>query len=89
MLQLLWRLVRKGELCVSMIGVDQYSYILIIIRIPITVLQSSFAEIARLLSEFFRELDVVPSDVLAGLIMLRQRQQQARQTLINQVVYRV
>ena len=68
-----------------MIGVDQYSYILIIIRIPITVLQSSFAEIARLLSEFFRELDVVPSDVLAGLIMLRQRQQQARQTLINQV----
>lgn len=41
------------------------------------------------MSEFFRELDVVPSDVLAGLIMLRQRQQQARQTLINQVVSRV
>ena len=61
----------------------------IVIRIPIAVLQSSFAEIARLLSEFFRELDVVPSDVLAGLIMLRQRQQQARQTLINQVGSRV
>ena len=47
--------------------------------------QSSFAEIARLLSEFFRDLDVVPSDVLAGLILLRQRQQAARQLIISQV----
>ena len=47
--------------------------------------QSSFAEIARLLSEFFRDLDVVPSDVLAGLILLRQRQQAARQQIISQV----
>ena len=49
------------------------------------MLQSSFAEIARLLSEFFRDLDVVPSDVLAGLILLRQRQQAARQHIISQV----
>ena len=47
--------------------------------------QSSFAEIARLLSEFFRDLDVVPSDVLAGLLLLRQRQQAARQQIISQV----
>ena len=47
--------------------------------------QSSFAEIARLLSEFFRDLDVVPSDVLAGLLLLRQRQQAARQLIISQV----
>ena len=49
--------------------------------------QSSFAEIARLLSEFFRDLDVVPSDVLAGLILLRQRQQAARQQIISQVSF--
>ena len=47
--------------------------------------QSSFAEIARLLSEFFRDLDVVPSDVLVGLILLRQRQQAARQQIVSQV----
>ena len=29
-----------------------------------STLQNSFAEIARLLSEFFRDLDVVPTDVL-------------------------
>ncbi|KAH9404741.1 hypothetical protein TYRP_000572 [Tyrophagus putrescentiae] len=29
--------------------------------------ENSFAEIAKLLSEFFRDLDVVPSDVIAGL----------------------
>ena len=51
--------------------------------------QSSFAEIARLLSEFFRDLDVVPSDVLAGLILLRQRQQAARQQIISQVSFGV
>ena len=51
--------------------------------------QSSFAEIARLLSEFFRDLDVVPSDVLAGLILLRQRQQAARQQIISQVSIRL
>jgi len=47
-------------------------------------IKSSFAEIARLLSEFFRDLDVVPSDVLAGLILLRQRQQAARRKIISQ-----
>ena len=31
-------------------------------QLPIS--QNSFAEIARLLSEFFRDLDVVPTDVL-------------------------
>ncbi len=47
--------------------------------------QTSFAEIARLLSEFFRDLDVVPTDVLVGLVLLRKRQQAARQRTISQV----
>ncbi len=49
------------------------------------LLQSSFADIARVLSEFFRDLDVVPSDVVAGLVLLRQRQQLLRFRVIHQV----
>ena len=49
------------------------------------MIQSSFAEIARLLSEFFLDLDVVPTDVLVGLLLLRQRQQLLRQNIVSQV----
>ena len=46
--------------------------------------QNSFADIARLLSEFFRDLDVVPSDVLVGLVLLRKRQQLVRLRTVHQ-----
>lgn len=47
--------------------------------------RNSFADIARLLSDFFRELDVVPSDVVAGLVLLRKFQKLERQTVVRQV----
>eukprot|EP00106_Octopus_bimaculoides_P022591 XP_014790033.1 PREDICTED: sn1-specific diacylglycerol lipase alpha-like [Octopus bimaculoides] len=36
--------------------------------------QNSISEVAQLFTEFFRELDVVPSDVVAGLLLLRRYQ---------------
>ncbi|XP_031627967.1 sn1-specific diacylglycerol lipase alpha isoform X2 [Contarinia nasturtii] len=45
---------------------------------------NSFADIARLLSDFFRELDVVPSDVVAGLVLLRKFQKVERQHIVRQ-----
>ncbi|KAK3098738.1 hypothetical protein FSP39_022580 [Pinctada imbricata] len=36
--------------------------------------RNSIAEIAKLFTEFFRDLDVVPSDVIAGLVLLRRYQ---------------
>lgn len=48
--------------------------------------RNSFADIARLLSDFFRELDVVPSDVVAGLVLLRKFQKLERQTVVRQVI---
>lgn len=36
--------------------------------------RNSIAEIAKLLQEFFRDLDVVPSDVFAGIVLLRRHQ---------------
>ena len=49
------------------------------------LLQNSFADIARVLSEFFRDLDVVPTDVVAGLVLLRKRQQLIRFRVVQQV----
>ncbi|XP_077289187.1 diacylglycerol lipase-alpha-like [Arctopsyche grandis] len=46
--------------------------------------RSSFTDIARLLSDFFRELDVVPSDVVAGLVLLRQFQKIEQQAIVKQ-----
>lgn len=46
--------------------------------------RNSFAEIAKLLSDFFRDLDVVPSDVVAGLVLLRKFQRQERLVIANQ-----
>jgi hypothetical protein len=48
-------------------------------------LQNSFTDIARLLSDFFRDLDVVPSDVVAGLVLLRKFQKIERDANITQV----
>lgn len=46
--------------------------------------RNSFADIAKLLSDFFRELDVVPSDVIAGLVLLRKFQKIERQAIVKQ-----
>ncbi|XP_074109664.1 inactivation no afterpotential E isoform X3 [Cotesia typhae] len=46
--------------------------------------QNSFTDIARLLSDFFRDLDVVPSDVVAGLVLLRKFQKVERELIIKQ-----
>ncbi|XP_075727994.1 inactivation no afterpotential E isoform X2 [Rhipicephalus microplus] len=46
--------------------------------------RNSFAEIAKLLSDFFRDLDVVPSDVVAGLVLLRKFQRQERLIIASQ-----
>lgn len=48
--------------------------------------RNSFADIAKLLSDFFRELDVVPSDVVAGLVLLRKFQKLERQAIVRQVI---
>ncbi|XP_046683149.1 diacylglycerol lipase-alpha isoform X1 [Homalodisca vitripennis] len=46
--------------------------------------KNSFADIARLLSDFFRDLDVVPSDVVAGLVLLRKFQKIEQEAVVNQ-----
>ncbi|XP_078050990.1 inactivation no afterpotential E isoform X2 [Augochlora pura] len=46
--------------------------------------RNSFADIARLLSDFFRDLDVVPSDVVAGLVLLRKFQKIERELIVRQ-----
>nr|XP_014281605.2 sn1-specific diacylglycerol lipase alpha [Halyomorpha halys] len=46
--------------------------------------KNSFTDIARLLSDFFRDLDVVPSDVVAGLVLLRKFQKIERESNVNQ-----
>ncbi|XP_043192219.1 diacylglycerol lipase-alpha-like [Amphibalanus amphitrite] len=45
--------------------------------------QNSFADIAQLLSEFFRDLDVVPSDIIAGLVLLRRVQKLERNNIVK------
>ncbi|KAK0092375.1 hypothetical protein PV326_001578 [Microctonus aethiopoides] len=46
--------------------------------------RNSFTDIARLLSDFFRDLDVVPSDVVAGLVLLRKFQKIERELIVKQ-----
>ncbi|XP_055616248.1 diacylglycerol lipase-alpha isoform X3 [Toxorhynchites rutilus septentrionalis] len=46
--------------------------------------RNSFTDIARLLSDFFRDLDVVPSDVVAGLVLLRKFQKLERDAIVSQ-----
>ncbi|GLH08390.1 Uncharacterized protein GBIM_13628 [Gryllus bimaculatus] len=46
--------------------------------------RNSFADIARLLSDFFRDLDVVPSDVVAGLVLLRKFQKIERSAIVKE-----
>ncbi|XP_018570256.1 sn1-specific diacylglycerol lipase alpha isoform X2 [Anoplophora glabripennis] len=46
--------------------------------------RNSFADIARLLSDFFRDLDVVPSDVVVGLVLLRKFQKIEQKAIVDQ-----
>ncbi|KAJ8688354.1 hypothetical protein QAD02_024149, partial [Eretmocerus hayati] len=46
--------------------------------------RNSFTDIAKLLSDFFRDLDVVPSDVVAGLVLLRKFQKIERDLIVKQ-----
>ncbi|XP_070190358.1 diacylglycerol lipase-alpha-like isoform X2 [Littorina saxatilis] len=46
--------------------------------------KNSMSEIAQLFTEFFRDLDVVPSDIVAGLVLLRHRQKNHMKGIINQ-----
>lgn len=50
-----------------------------------TWFQNSMSEIAQLFTEFFRDLDVVPSDIVAGLVLLRHHQKQRMKMVIAQV----
>ncbi|GFS13864.1 Sn1-specific diacylglycerol lipase alpha [Elysia marginata] len=42
------------------------------------------SEIAALFTDFFRDLDVVPSDIIAGLVLLRKYQKQRMNHIISQ-----
>jgi hypothetical protein len=43
-----------------------------------------FFQISRTLSEFFQDLDVVPSDIAAGLVLLRHIQKREENRLVYQ-----
>ena len=47
--------------------------------------QNSFTEIAKLFTEFFRDLDVVPTDIVAGLVLMRKHQKLRRKIIVSQV----
>lgn len=49
------------------------------------LLQDAYSEVASLFAEFFRDLDIVPSDIIAGLVLLRQRQRSKRSSILDQV----
>ncbi|XP_056463042.1 diacylglycerol lipase-alpha isoform X2 [Gadus chalcogrammus] len=44
----------------------------------------AYSEVASLFAEFFRDLDIVPSDIIAGLVLLRQRQRSKRFSILDQ-----
>uniref|UniRef100_A0A8D3BJ10 Diacylglycerol lipase-alpha n=1 Tax=Scophthalmus maximus TaxID=52904 RepID=A0A8D3BJ10_SCOMX len=46
--------------------------------------QDAYSEVASLFAEFFRDLDIVPSDIIAGLVLLRQRQRSKRSAILDQ-----
>lgn len=52
---------------------------------PPWIFQDAYSEIAYLFAEFFRDLDIVPSDIIAGLVLLRQRQRAKRNAVLDEV----
>ena len=43
------------------------------------------SEIAKIFTDFFRDLDIVPSDIIAGLLLLRHSQKRRMKIVISQV----
>lgn len=41
--------------------------------------QDSFSDIAWLMADFFNDLDLVPTDIVTGLILLRKQQKKMQQ----------
>ncbi|MBV96945.1 Sn1-specific diacylglycerol lipase alpha, partial [Eschrichtius robustus] len=50
----------------------------------LTAKNDAYSEIAYLFAEFFRDLDIVPSDIIAGLVLLRQRQRAKRNAVLDE-----
>ncbi|XP_017694423.1 PREDICTED: sn1-specific diacylglycerol lipase alpha [Lepidothrix coronata] len=48
-------------------------------------IEDAYSEIAYLFAEFFRDLDIVPSDIIAGLVLLRQRQRAKRNAVLDEL----
>ncbi|XP_049824553.1 diacylglycerol lipase-alpha isoform X3 [Aethina tumida] len=46
--------------------------------------RNSFSDIARIFSDYFRDLDVVPSDVVVGLVLLRKFQKIEQKAIVEQ-----
>ena len=47
--------------------------------------QESFIEVAKMMSDFFVDIDVVPSDIVAGLMLMRRQQKQRQAFVVVQV----
>lgn len=45
--------------------------------------KSAFASIAETLSCFFHKYDVVPTDILAGMLLIRDKQKERNDSMIN------
>lgn len=66
----MWRTRRKQSVCHTVCS---------------SPVQDAYSEVASLFAEFFRDLDIVPSDIIAGLVLLRQRQRSKRSSILDQV----
>ncbi|CAM9729787.1 unnamed protein product [Lampetra planeri] len=44
----------------------------------------AYSEVAVLMAEFFRDLDIVPSDIIAGLVLMRQQQRARRNAVLDE-----
>uniref|UniRef100_A0A8C3Q8Y5 Diacylglycerol lipase-alpha n=1 Tax=Geospiza parvula TaxID=87175 RepID=A0A8C3Q8Y5_GEOPR len=62
----------------------QLLLLLLLQALSLWILQDAYSEIAYLFAEFFRDLDIVPSDIIAGLVLLRQRQRAKRNAVLDE-----
>lgn len=69
----------------SLNSVFRYCVLLTCPDICYSLVQDAYSEVASLFAEFFRDLDIVPSDIIAGLVLLRQRQRSKRSSILDQV----
>lgn len=47
------------------------------------------SEIAQIFTDFFRDLDVVPSDIIAGMFLLRRYQKVRMKFTVSQVIHHI